>query len=104
MYNGPAPPDAPGHLICFESSDTAPPAGVTLLPDTLRLPMLRQGHDIMLDNHGFPNHQRDYDFIIEECGTVDLICKTGSKLLDSINPIFDVKFDEALHSDYLMNI
>ena len=69
-YTGPPPATAPGAGIRFDpvSNDLS---GVSFHPETLRLPILPDGPDVNLSDRGFPNRQRDYDFLVEESEGVD---------------------------------
>ena len=100
-YTGPPPAAAPGAGIRFDpvSSD---PSSVSFHPETLRLPILPDGPDVNLSDRGFPDRQRDYDFLVEESEGVELIRKTGPELSTSIDPVFGVKFDELKHGAYLL--
>ena len=61
MFPDPPVPDAPGVRIAFKTDVS--PSAVTFSDDTLRLPILQDGPNVMYDDRGYPDRQRDYDFL-----------------------------------------
>ena len=100
IYTGPPDEAAPGDRIRLGPATEDTP-NVTFHPGTLCLPILPDGPDVNLDDRGFPDRQRDYDFLVEESDGVDLIRKIGPELPTTVDPEFDVKFDEPTHGAYL---
>ena len=64
IYTGQPQDNAPGVRIHFDPV-TEDLTNITFHPGTLHLPILPYGPGVNLDNRGFPDSQRDYDFLIE---------------------------------------
>ena len=71
-YTGPPQDDDPGSRIHFDPV-TKEPTNVTFYPGTLCLPILLAAPDVNLDDQGFPNRQRNCNFLIEKSDGVNLI-------------------------------
>ena len=55
----------------------------------------------MMDDHGFPDVQQDYDFLEDGASESPVLRKVEPELPSAVDPAFDVKYDDAKHGDYL---
>ena len=51
----------------YEGPDDAPPLGEPVVPPSkkIRLPIQTDDTNVLVDDRGFPDKQRDYDFLEE---------------------------------------
>ena len=101
MCTGPPATNAPGSKVRVDLQSDKEPAAVTFHPKTLHLHILQDGPNILLDNSRFSDHQRNYNVLIDQSNSVNLVRKTGPDLPATLYLVFDVNFDEATHGVYL---
>ena len=73
MFTGPPTTDTPGSRVRFDLQSDKEPVAVAFHPETLRLPILHDGPSVLLDDRGFPNRQRKYNFVIDQYDGVNFI-------------------------------
>ena len=55
----------------------------------------------MMGDQGFSSRHRYHTLLVDGNDGVDLIWKNGTVLPATVDPMFDVKFDEGTHDAYL---
>jgi hypothetical protein len=69
-------------------------------PAPIRLPPHSTEPNVLLDDRGHPDQTSDYDWLETSQQAPPFVRKTRP-LPDEIDPSFDVKFNEAIHGEYL---
>ena len=96
----------------FKGGDDSQPPGVPVIPErnafhfpgtgkSIRLPAAGAGTEAMMDDHGFADLQGDYDFLEDGASESPVLRKVESTLPATVDPNFDVKYDDTKHGEYL---
>ena len=67
----------------------------------IKLPVQEAGPNPLYDNRGHPDAETDYNLLFDESQNVNLVRKTSRVLPPTIDPLFDVRFNERSHGEYL---
>ena len=70
-------------------------------PAKMRLPADSTEPMVLLDDRGNPDISVDYNWMEEEENPPEVLCRTLHALPTSVDPKFDVKYDETKHGPYL---